>query len=400
MYRDQVLHHLRFSIEYLRRNSLLSAEGAPQNFAGIVCHLYYTENAAFAFHALLARGYFHTLAQTIGSSPHSVMERLMLVLANIFGRRRFRKVSTEDKKKALASPSVVFLPPLPQEAQAMLAGHDSETKDIFESYVATYVHQQIRNPDNVLPFTGMKIGGTGNYLPSLPQTNINSAFTALSGQGDSFSTVSELCNSVRSGVFLEEAVLPKLSGNREIGEEELLNAYLYDFWKHQDLRALEKDNVIRRSDIWFYLKDFSLVLATIVTSLTSYVKGPVSDMEFLDLQGAGDMDEIEISEDESESENGEQKGRPSIQENKEKETLPMRAREKKQAVADSWEDEADEEEEEAQGKSEEQDDKSGSENASDDSSTYRNSQGDLKRVLRAFKTLQADFDTKFYKMWA
>src|SRR5690242_19270702 len=39
--RMTVLHHLRFSIEYLRRQFLLDARGVPLNFAGAVSHLYF-----------------------------------------------------------------------------------------------------------------------------------------------------------------------------------------------------------------------------------------------------------------------------------------------------------------------------------------------------------------------
>jgi ATP-dependent RNA helicase DDX60 len=41
--RDQILHHLRFSIDYLRRAKLLDAQGVPLNLYGIAAHLYYTE---------------------------------------------------------------------------------------------------------------------------------------------------------------------------------------------------------------------------------------------------------------------------------------------------------------------------------------------------------------------
>jgi hypothetical protein len=49
-FKEQVLHHLRFSIEYLRRNELLGPEGEPVNFTSCVSHLYFTENSSFAFH--------------------------------------------------------------------------------------------------------------------------------------------------------------------------------------------------------------------------------------------------------------------------------------------------------------------------------------------------------------
>jgi superfamily II RNA helicase len=49
-FKEQVLHHLRFSIEYLRRNELLGPRGEPVNFTSCVSHLYFTENSSFAFH--------------------------------------------------------------------------------------------------------------------------------------------------------------------------------------------------------------------------------------------------------------------------------------------------------------------------------------------------------------
>jgi superfamily II RNA helicase len=49
-FKEQVLHHLRFSIEYLRRNELLGPGGEPVNFTSCVSHLYFTENSSFAFH--------------------------------------------------------------------------------------------------------------------------------------------------------------------------------------------------------------------------------------------------------------------------------------------------------------------------------------------------------------
>lgn len=51
-FKEQVLHHLRFSIEYLRRNELLGPGGEPVNFTSVVSHLYFTENSSFAFHGM------------------------------------------------------------------------------------------------------------------------------------------------------------------------------------------------------------------------------------------------------------------------------------------------------------------------------------------------------------
>ena len=91
-FKDQVLHHLRFSIEYLRRQHLLSPQGAPINFAGLTSHLYFTENSSFALNALIKGGYFHELCSEIQDKESHVLRTLMIVMAHLFGRRPCREV--------------------------------------------------------------------------------------------------------------------------------------------------------------------------------------------------------------------------------------------------------------------------------------------------------------------
>ena len=91
-FKDQVLHHLRFSIEYLRRQDLLSSHGAPINFAGLTSHLYFTENSSFALNALIKGGYFHGLCSEIQDKESHVLRTLMVVMAHLFGRRPCREV--------------------------------------------------------------------------------------------------------------------------------------------------------------------------------------------------------------------------------------------------------------------------------------------------------------------
>lgn len=93
-FRDQVLHHLRFSIEYLRRQNLLSAQGAPINFAGLTSHLYFTENSCFALNALIKGEYFHELCLEIQDKESHVLRTLMVVMAHLFGRRPCREASS------------------------------------------------------------------------------------------------------------------------------------------------------------------------------------------------------------------------------------------------------------------------------------------------------------------
>ena len=212
-FKDQVLHHLRFSIEYLRRQGLLGADGAPLNFAGCVSHLYFTENSSFAFHALLKEGYFHELCKDIETKESAVLETLMIVMAHLFGRQPCRKADEEYLKVVKQSSSVVFLPPMPPKAAAVLHKHNQETLNIFAAYVKTFAAEHMKGEESALPLTGVETGGEiplgdMGQFSTLPRTKTRSAFVALSGHGDDFDSVADLCETTRHGIFLEKAIIP------------------------------------------------------------------------------------------------------------------------------------------------------------------------------------------------
>ncbi|KAF8418123.1 hypothetical protein BGX38DRAFT_698084 [Terfezia claveryi] len=55
-FKEQVMHHVRFSIEYLRRANLLNASDTPINFANSVANLYHTEPGNLMLNVLLHVG--------------------------------------------------------------------------------------------------------------------------------------------------------------------------------------------------------------------------------------------------------------------------------------------------------------------------------------------------------
>lgn len=207
--KQTVLHFLRFSIEYLRRNYLLDDTGAPLNFAGCISHLYYTESSSFAFHALLISGYFDKLCKDIGKEKKrsKILRTLMLVMCHLFVRVPLRKSVLESYRTAeKRASSVVILPPLPQEACKILHAHNSQVLDIYTGYVSTFIDQHVEGYDRSLPFSGVECGGDKSAVElGLSQEyhaapKIASPFYALSGQDDSWNTVSSLCESIRSGL--------------------------------------------------------------------------------------------------------------------------------------------------------------------------------------------------------
>ncbi|KAK5152342.1 hypothetical protein LTR04_006425 [Oleoguttula sp. CCFEE 6159] len=395
----EVLHHLRFSIEYLRRQFLLDSKGTPLNFAGCVSHLYFTENSSFAFHALLKEGYFHQLCAKIEEKPTETIRTLMLVMAHLFGRRECRQADQEFVDQVIKrSPSVVFLPPLPKKAAAVLRAHNDETLGIFSTYVKTFVDQHVKSEDCYLPLTRVKVGGDESLevnavLPSLPSTAIRSAFVALSGHGDDFESISDLCSTSREGVFLEESVIPHVALYPDETDSPL-NAYLYDFFMHGDVTALDKANGIKRGDVWFLLNDFSMVLATLITSLMNFMKlSPGTDMDMLDVMG--NLDAHEEAEDDKIVNAESPASTLPIMEKAQQSAVPVVK--KKTKAVDDWEEAADDEEAKAAKN------RTNGSNGVDDlgaAAWDKDSDEGLMRVLRAFQKLNTEFNTKFKAMWA
>ncbi|KAL2843924.1 DEAD/DEAH box helicase [Aspergillus pseudoustus] len=410
-----VLHHLRFSIEYLRRNWLLNENGAPLNFAGTVSHLYYTGNSGFAFHALLSEGYFHGLCRNILSDPIETKQTLMLVLSHLFGRYNLRPSILESWQSRDKSTSVVVLPPLPKGAARILESHNQKTLGIYSAYVTTFINQHIMEEDCTLPLTGIRFGGSesatdvSSSLEFLPPTRVTSSFAALSGHRDKWNSINELCTRVRGGVWLEQSVIPHLQVSPDKEGPAPLNAYLYDFYKHSNIHALATENMIRSGDLWYLLNDFSLVLATIVTSLENFMKlSPGCDPDLLNANGAGDI--WEDDSDGAERGEGDAPSKsvdlPLPSQTGANTTVTVPKKPKQSEVADNWDDDVSESSDGGSSTSGERDNDTGGvhqsptvEYATNGSDAFLEDEG-LMHVLRAFRTLREEFNEKFRAIWA
>lgn len=385
-FKEKVLHHLRFSLEYLRRQELLGPKGEPINFTSCVSHLYFTENSAFAFHALLKSKYFTSLCVEIDSKPSKVLRELMVVMSHLFGRKERKEVDDEAQaEKIRRSPSMVYLEPLPQEAARILKAHNNETLKIFAAYAKTFSEQHLSKDEDQLPLTKVSVGnekaGQLGFVQNQAKPVTRSAFVALSGHTDDFQSVHDLCTTTRSGIFLEEAVIPSLP----VETRTPLNAYLLDFYMHGSLQPLEEANGISRSDVWFDLNDFSLVLATVVTSLGNYLGvGGNPDLDQLEVMGSGDALENAGDEDMAE-EMPTIVSAPTIQ--APVEAKPLIVSRKKQN--EDWE---------TQEEKLASDDIKGASatGSTDDTAEY----AALMNVYKSFQLLKAEFDGKFYKIWA
>lgn len=423
-----IKHHVRFSIEYLRRQHLLGSDGAPLNFAGLVGHLYHTENAVFAFHSLLKEGYFHSLCDEYYAAKEKTLLKIVLVLSHIFCRFPVGDISSKWRESIRLSSSLVLLPDLPDAALQILRNHNGSTLQIFKNYTSAFVDQHlVDQPDQSLPFTAIEVRGLINGeddrnlakdifgSASLPAVKLRSPFAALSGFDDtSFHSIHELCTTARHGVFLEESAIPYIPIYPD-DTSSPWNAYLYDFYKHGDIEALVRDNHVKRGDVWFHLKDFSLVLATIVTSLRNFMdlQGGDGDVAMMDVQDAADayqekpIEEIDGVEPSSSSQTHTDF---TIREKASSTTFVELRSEKKPAVSDSWEDEASSDEDSSSTTAPSDRTANTSEDVESSARDVGSSSGEpawqgigehkLPQILMMFQLIQQEFDTKFKKIWS
>ena len=220
-------------------------------------------------------GYFHNLCADIGTGTKTsiILNEMVLTLSHIFGRRVCREIDDEEEAERIKrSPSIVYLPAMPKAAVKILQSHNQQTLEIFTTYVKTFAAQHVKDEERYLPLTQTPFGlapknfkeghinGNGKpkgedgkpagveFLPSLPAPHARSTFVALSGLGDEFTTIEDLCSSAREGVFLESAVIPHLEIHPNESKKPL-NAYLLDFFMHGSIKPLEDANGIRKSDV-------------------------------------------------------------------------------------------------------------------------------------------------------
>ncbi|KAG8216977.1 hypothetical protein J3R82DRAFT_7282 [Butyriboletus roseoflavus] len=325
--KHQLLHHLRFSIDYLRRARLLDEYGRPFNLFGIASQLYYTEPSNFALVTLLRHGVLHRIC----AQPSVIQAKrdFILLMSHLFGRRYLPRsyLKAENTGEIIkTSASMVILPPMSDDARRVLAAHEEEILRIFTGYALTYgsQHGAELGPDTRLPLSGTELGGTlashtvarfGTWLQETALRVVaRSLFVANSGHDDHFKSVIDLARTARRGLNLNEHAIPSFApifatqaraesidrdgdenGNRGSGHPHAkhhapthgfaLNAYILDFYTHGQLQPLSEANAIRRGDVWFVLEEFALTLKTVRGVLEQLI---TRRRERVDVKGGSD----------------------------------------------------------------------------------------------------------------
>lgn len=254
---EQIKFQLRFSVEYLRHESFLSPNGKLINLSAVVSHLNYYEPSNFAFAILFKHGVFHTICSE-SKTNEEIMNSLILVLSHLFNRLKLRKISG-DWYKNNDTPSKIILPPLSENIKNILELHNERILELYTDYVITYAKNNASRMglDNILPLSSIKVPSKNLDQNLLKDPLISkfgsdaisfitrSPFIAVcSSLGDIFNNLEDLTSHLHSEIYLDLHSMPF------INTDEILNAYISDFFSHGHEKALVEANGIRRGEVW------------------------------------------------------------------------------------------------------------------------------------------------------
>uniref|UniRef100_A0A8C9GET9 RNA helicase n=1 Tax=Piliocolobus tephrosceles TaxID=591936 RepID=A0A8C9GET9_9PRIM len=273
---DMLKLYFLFSLQFLVKEGYLDQEGNPMGFAGLVSHLHCHEPSNLVFVSFLVNGLFHDLCQPTskGSKRFSqdVMEKLMLVLAHLFGRRYFPPKFQDTHFEFYQSK--VFLDDLPEDFSDALDEYNMKIMEDFTGFLRIVskladMNQEYQLPLSKIKFTGKECEDSQlvSHLMSCKEGRVAiSPFVCLSGNFDDDLLRLETPNHITLGTIgVNRSQAPVLLSQKfdNRGRKMPLNAYALDFYKHGSLLGLVQDNRMNEGDAYYLLKDFALTIKSI-----------------------------------------------------------------------------------------------------------------------------------------
>eukprot|EP00058_Branchiostoma_floridae_P016787 XP_002602275.1 hypothetical protein BRAFLDRAFT_216549 [Branchiostoma floridae] len=287
-FQDQLQHHFLFSVQFLMRQGLLDLEGTPQGMAGLASHLHYHEPSNFVLVWLLQKGIFHKICVPKDDSSNEfsdeVLRRLVLILANLFGRQFLpafytpQTVKNMQRRKEL-SQSKLILEDLPELVSSSINEYNQQTRKLFHSYLCTVAEALAPRLGQETSLPASQIGKQKSYqvhdalLTKLQKSQIHysvvSSFASLSGLDDDKLQEPNVSITLYTCLYMDRdsaPVFPLMKHDRR-GRRLYLNSYALDFFKHQCYQAIIDDNGLRTGFAYQALKDFNMTIKSIHTAL-------------------------------------------------------------------------------------------------------------------------------------
>ena len=264
--RQQMLLHLRYSLEFLYRNKLLTAKGKLDRLAPAVAAMFEDEPSNFVFNRLFLTGVLHDFLTQVERNEKStdktsfVTYQLARVMGHFVQRRMVYRRAAEgrkvNRKKNMPSAKFPCLEQLPEKIQAELDAYNTDTFEVFTNFVksCSLLRKDFDTGDFELPRSSVSslrdfpAGDPfkddspfmGHYRARLNKFKCRSPFQALPGRGDKFADAHDLVDGLRRSVVrLDIDSLPTLLPRK--GDSEMRSdSWLCDFLMHGKLMLENK----------------------------------------------------------------------------------------------------------------------------------------------------------------
>lgn len=321
-------NHFRFMTEYFIREGLIR-RNRPSTLGSLTTRALNSYREAkggigsFVLASLITSEFLHDLTHTWSPSAPVIhnaplVEHVLSMLCYLFTIDCDFGIPMEVHRSVTHDPTVfypefptaaptavhdVVLPPL--NTVGGIGGFGRQLSVINRRVVGILTNllislgQQLPPPDATLPYAAYKKGkpilvcpatsGSGDEILRIIQSSkqavhARNPFLAISGHGDRFLCVEDLCGSLRDGLFLDPQQVPTLDFidfSHHSADQVLVNAAIADFLDNgsqivdgaPQRQYLEQFNGLSPGKSWYTLVRFSTVVENLITQLENVVPG-------------------------------------------------------------------------------------------------------------------------------
>ncbi|XP_019506118.1 PREDICTED: probable ATP-dependent RNA helicase DDX60 [Hipposideros armiger] len=270
-----------YSLQFLVTEGYLNQECVPIGYSGLVSHLHYHEPANFVFVSLLEKCLFHKLCIPMNVKgpkrfSNDVMETLVMVLANLFGRHHLSPCVKKLKKRF--PHSVVILDDLPKEFAEVVKEHNNRVQKNFGSFLLTISKLADMKKEYQLPLSEIDFSGkeyedselVSHLMPGTESRTAVSPFACLSNITDQdLFDIDVVNDAMLRTIDVHDKNIPILCLEKrdKNGRKCPLNGYVLNFYKTGSLSALTLDNWLNMGDAFHLIRSFALTVQSIRISL-------------------------------------------------------------------------------------------------------------------------------------
>ncbi|GLV41143.1 Mtr4 helicase [Carabus blaptoides fortunei] len=264
----QIQHFFSFSVQLLKMQEFINDFGEPLRWCGMATHLHYHEPGNLAFVYLLQNGIIRKICTEMDNET-DILFTLVVILSHLFTKMPYNDALDKEFDN-----SKVILDPLPDFVYEALEIYNKQVHFVFHQYFNN-VSMVSDEPDNILPVSSVRIVAENaaentdtadnlknNFLNLCTPKLVCSTFSTLSGNSDDdLYTPQNLISNIKQSMCTEVKTIPVIDLKRN------LNGYALDFFRHGIVEAIRNDNGLKQGAEFALIKDFILLIKTIVVAL-------------------------------------------------------------------------------------------------------------------------------------